>query len=423
MGELLFILYFPLIAGAVVIGLFVATNWPTHKPNIEGAAKSEPPGKIVALICVGVITSIGAWSWYEWEQLRRDPYEFYYRLTVDISDKMGRPVGIDVVVGCNGRRGYIIGGGLGNRGRSIDPVQYAWAIPDGHALSMETFPGSDMYSACHGGTTDNGRIARDWLPFVIWYDDASSLSHGLAYVSPRAQIVFHGARINRATASEYRAFKMRGPDNLIPPYLLDQKLTERMAITSDATPEMVADPTKAWRRSGSLVCRGVVRVPVPPVVRDELSKWRPTGSAKYWHLEDSLPAAIFSEIPTKDVGDGIFMRPDTPKWSEERPKVYPMSNDGDLNRLTKATFADGSYHKEVRIAAEDLGFMDCGRKAPKQLEAAVTGRQIKPFDYVTETCFINDLLIGEHKKCQTYRSSAFAFEDNDYAIHERQFRR
>ena len=428
MAELLFWLFFPLIAGAVVIGLFVAANWPTHKPNIEGAAKSEPPGRIVALICVGAIASIGAWSWYEWEQQRRDPYEVYYRLTVDISDKLGRSIGINIVVGCSKRRGYIIGGGSYFSGDFMYPAQYAWLIPDGHALSVGTYPSGDINSACQGGTTDNGRIARDWLPFVIWYEDASNLSHGLAYatqdayVSPRAQMFFHGARISRATVPEYMAFKARGLDNLIPPYFLSQKLPERMAITSDATPEMVADPKKAWRRSGPLVCRGVVRVPVPPVVHDELSKWRPTASAKYWHLEGSLPTMISNKIRRQNAYyDGSFMRPDTPRWSEDRPKVYPMSYDGNLDRLTKATFSDGSYHKEVRIVAEDLGFMDCGRKAPKQLEAAVTGRQMRPSDNNTETCFIDSILIGERKKCKTY--NLLAFEGDDYALDLQDFAR
>lgn len=386
-------------------------------------------GVVVASICAGVIAGVSAWSWHRREQQKADPFGLYYRLTVDLSDKQGRPIGIDIVVGCGVHRGRIIGGGSTFDVMAMDAAFYAWAIPDGHALSVRTSPAIAATDTCAGGTTDNGRIAQDWLPFVIWYEDASDLSHGLAYatqdayVSPRARIVFHGARITRATAEEYLAFKRRGLVNLIPPYLSDALLNsarpQRMTAASDVKPDMMSDPKKAWRNSDWLTCRGVTRVPLPPDVRAELAKLRPPATAKYWHLEGNLTAALSAKIRSKSVTEGGgFIRPETPKWKDERPKVYPMSYDGNLNQLTKATFADGSYHKEVRIGSENLGFMDCGRKSLEPLEAAVTGRQMQSWNISQETCFIDGIMVGKHKGCFIYMP--LAFEDTDYVIYPQQ---
>lgn len=351
-----------------------------------------------------------------------DPYDLYYRLTVDLADKQGRPVGNDIVVGCGVHRGAILGGGSSFDVMAMDAAFYAWAIPEGHALSVRTSPSIAATDTCGGDTTDNGGIARDWLPFVIWYDDASDLSHGLAYAtqdayaSQRARLVFNGARITRATAAEYRAFKAGGPANLLPRYLSDALLRsarpERLGNAAEVTPEMVADPKLAWRNSDWLTCRGLIRVPLPAVVRAEIAKLKPVGAPKYWRLTEKLPPAIDNKIRRKDeTYSGGFMRPDTPEWSAERPKVYPQSYDGSLDRLSPATFTDGSYHTKTTIAPENLGFMDCGRNAPAPLEAAVTGRLMTGADRTKETCFIDGIRISEIAKCY-YNPPAY--EDSDY---------
>ncbi|MGX9979813.1 hypothetical protein [Methylobacterium fujisawaense] len=353
-----------------------------------------------------------------------DPYGLYYRLTIDLADKQGRPVGIDVVVGCGVHSGSILGGGSSFDVMAMDAAQYAWAIPDGHALSVRTSPAIAATDTCHGETTDNGGIARDWLPFVIWYDDAADLSHGLAYAtqdayaSPRARLVFKGARITRATAAEYRAFKARGPANLLPRYLSDALLRsarpERLGNAAKVTPEMVADPKLAWRNSDKITCRGLIRVPLPEVVRAEVAKHRPADAPKYWRLTEKLPPAISNKIRMNDeTYGGGFMRPDTPEWSAERPKVYPQSYDGSLDRLSRTTFANGSYHKETTIAPENLGFMECGRNAPGSLEAAVTGRQVRDADRAKETCFIDGIRISDIGKCYY---NPVAYENIDYVF-------
>lgn len=198
---------------------------------ISPSPDTSPPRKRfpIALTAIGLIVLAfgpGRWLVHLYYQTY-DPYGLYYRLTVDLADKQGRPVGIDIVVGCGVHYGSSIGGGSVVDVMGMDAAQYAWAIPDGHALSVRTSPAIAATDTCTGGTTDNGRIPRDWLPFVLWYEDATDLSHGLAYAtqdayaSPRARLAFRGARVARATADEYRAFKAHGPANLLPRYLSD----------------------------------------------------------------------------------------------------------------------------------------------------------------------------------------------------------
>jgi hypothetical protein len=134
--------------------------------EVAGTARSKWRGKplVFALIGLAVFGLFpGRWLYYRF----LDPYGLYYRLTVDLADKQGRPVGIDIVVGCGVHRGGIIGGGSSFEVMRMDSTQYAWAIPDGHALSVRTSPAIAATDTCGGGTTDNGEIARDWLPFVI----------------------------------------------------------------------------------------------------------------------------------------------------------------------------------------------------------------------------------------------------------------
>ena len=76
---------------------------------------------------------------------------------------------------------------------------------------------------CEGETTDNGVVPEDFLPKVIWYEDADDWLLGIGYFSmdayenPRAKLDFHGASVHAATAEEFKAALPRGAEeNLIP---------------------------------------------------------------------------------------------------------------------------------------------------------------------------------------------------------------
>ncbi len=57
----------------------------------------------------------------------RSQYSSYYRLEINLSDKQGRAVGINIVVGCDAQRSHSFGG-------SSSSTSWEWMLQDMHGL-------------------------------------------------------------------------------------------------------------------------------------------------------------------------------------------------------------------------------------------------------------------------------------------------
>ncbi len=123
-------------------------------------------------------------------------------------------VDFDIVVGCAVKvTGYGYGGSSYDAFR--DPIFFVKETMDGAAV-MQIVP-----DACQGQTTENGKVPPDFLPGVIWFDNARDLSLGVAYVSEdafeneRSKLTFLGSSIRKATRAEWEAFQPTAARNLL----------------------------------------------------------------------------------------------------------------------------------------------------------------------------------------------------------------
>ncbi|WP_238232815.1 hypothetical protein [Methylobacterium thuringiense] len=208
----------------------------------------------------------------------------FFRLRVHLRHA-GEPVEADIVVGCGARvTRYRDGGSSLDVGRF--PYRYAFSISAGHALEIRT-PG-----LCNGGTTANGDVPKDFLPYVIWYEHADDLSFGIlyasddAYANPRAQLTFSGAEVEPATPADFERWMASAPENLIPRWAAGS-LTGDNPDGLKATPDLLADPARYARLFGSPSnCYGVLRLQIPETLRPALARFRPADELLYW-----VPAA------------------------------------------------------------------------------------------------------------------------------------
>jgi hypothetical protein len=188
-------------------------------------------------------------------------------------------IDFDIVVGCAVRvTGYGYGGSSYDAFR--DPIFFVKETGDGAAV-MQLVP-----DACQGQTTENGEVPGDFMPGVLWFDDAKDLSLGIGYVSEDAfenensELKFLGSSIHKATRAEWEAFQPTAARNL-----LDQRPFIFGAPAVSAT-EVAHDP---WNKENlkrwlpRLSCKGLARYRVTdPVLKDMIAGHWPQDRPAYW---------------------------------------------------------------------------------------------------------------------------------------------
>ncbi|WP_156648537.1 hypothetical protein [Methylobacterium sp. Leaf108] len=222
----------------------------------------------------------------------------YFRLVVDLTfDKA--PVTVDVVVACGQHRTQSRAHGGTNETLGMSAYVYAVRLPGDHAVKVRTVGVPGAPNPCSGDTTANGRVPKNWLPLVVWYERADELAHGLgyadqdAYASPIARLGFRGARVETANAEDFERFLQTGPKNLVPPYLSQGMCCQGIPFLSQGEPvppEYLARPEKAWRFAGTARCRGVRRVRLSESQRETIralwpkerpDRWQPPAEGEY----------------------------------------------------------------------------------------------------------------------------------------------
>jgi hypothetical protein len=130
-------------------------------------------------------------------------FGWFYRMVVELSYG-GKPLNIEVIIGCGSQERHILG-----EGRSVRAI---WA-PYIYGVRVKTGEGVLVQSpnTCDR-ELDKAPMPPDFLPVVFWAPDASNLEfmvaylHEDAYAQPVSKLTFHKATFTEATRADYDAW-------------------------------------------------------------------------------------------------------------------------------------------------------------------------------------------------------------------------
>ncbi len=333
----------------------------------------------------------------------------YYRLRVNVEYR-AEPVLLDVVVGCNARTTLYKDGD-----RSVElglvPFAFGLRMQDGRALVVQP------PTACGGETTDNGRVPPDLLPLLIIYDDAGSPTEGTGYASldaynrPGSILKFNAATISRATRNEFDDWRQReAPRNIVRPEMIP------FTIGAPFVPSSWSPGTPLFGSE----CRGVLRVPLPERLREEVRRHRPENLPAFWvpsgpvnsrilsvasdtSLHDTVSIGGLSLSAFSGSGLGVYGLP-TPRgggmiaYSYPDLEIYPVLTDLSLTNLTRDGQAEPALVKKDRLIESNaiispgtLGLVRCfPTYEPTNGKAAKIRRPGAPVDFLVNGELVDD---------------------------------
>ncbi len=315
----------------------------------------------------------------------------YFRFVAELEFEKA-PLTIDIVVACQQHRTQ--SRALGGTSETLGMSAYLFAVPlpGGHAVTVRTVGARGIPDPCSGATTANGRVPKDWLPLVVWYDRADDLSHGLGYVNqdayanPIARLGFRGARVEAATAQDFDRFLQTGPKSLLPADLSGSMSgTNNLFLGPDVpvTAEYLAHPEKAWRYAGPPTCRGVRRIRLPQALRDTVRALWPADRPERWQP----PRAVEYDLKIKAVNDPKGPRLES--YDRDRRSAGPASDDTVFPVLSNEALrglgqdpqrAEAFSHDALVDEMPSLrGFVYCDSDAPPALVEALLKRPPERF--------------------------------------------
>jgi hypothetical protein len=220
---------------------------------------------------------------------------YFYRLRASFEIKEnGERLDFDYVVACDIRLTRWKGGGLSDDTR-LSPHVMVLPTAGGHALMLNSL------DECSGLTSENEDVPPDILPIAIWFNRIDDLSNGLGYVSedaydnPLGKLKFHGARIDRATRSEWEAWRKRAADEYV----------QRGALPGPWGYDYpVRDPEgleyAAW-------CGGYSRLKLPENMREKFRALWPPEHPRFWTLPNQDDGKIreFISDPNQPSPPGV----------------------------------------------------------------------------------------------------------------------
>jgi hypothetical protein len=229
-------------------------------------------------------------------QPKADYFRFKAKYTVIAT---GEAVQFDLVRPC-----FAVSG----RDSAGDSVGLTPHKPGGYFNGVEIFPKvtSDHHAiivriprACGGGTTANGGVPKDLMPFATWFDDADDLRYGWqyasedAYKSPLAKIRFDGASVEPAGLLDFWSWKRHASDG----FRSSKKVLHPYGLSFEQlnTPREIAG-----------ACHGVRRLTLPDEIRELARAAWPDGKPRFWMVplqaENRTPAqdALYRAIWTNE---------------------------------------------------------------------------------------------------------------------------
>jgi hypothetical protein len=228
---------------------------------------------------------------------------FRFKASYNYKGKNGlEPLDFDIVAGCAVQiTKYITGDAPGISSRT--PTKYALPTSDGAAVMVQ------VPRVCDGGTTDNGRIPKDFLPIAVTYESANDLSLGLMYASedaydgPLSKLEFKGATLEKASEEEFRTF-ITGDGfkkNLIS-LKSSRDFVGGPGDRIELTEELKQDPRMIWKQRMTGYCLGARRLKAPEELKKYLrTLWQP-GEPEYWYVDRQHSTHMMGWLRDLDTG-------------------------------------------------------------------------------------------------------------------------
>jgi hypothetical protein len=335
----------------------------------------------------------------------------YYRLKVKLTYK-GEPQDFNIVVGCNVRE-IIYKDNSSTYEAGLIPTVFGRRMSDGKGLVVRP------PNACDGQTTANGEVQPDLLPVVVVYDDAETLTFGIAYLtedaykSPLSVLKFGGATIETATRADFDQFRHAQP-NLV------RRESYFAALDSDAALKAKGF-TRVTRPFGNL-CQTYMRFRIPDELRTLVDRQWPRSRPIYWRADTyeaeseitkqiwgraqiltdrpgdpPRPWAAYMELePSLTADSGLVTRIGGGLVSRDRvhlfpPSLYPATDDYEAHRwpVDRSLWLSFLAGKDVFVTSDldfrggqTRGLAYCGvdprSSADREINAAIT-RKPKTF--------------------------------------------
>jgi hypothetical protein len=174
-------------------------------------------------------------------------------------------------------------GGLSNDS-TFSPRVMVKATAGGQAVMVKTI------DECSGLTSENNDVHPDVLPLAIWFDRVDELANGLGYVSedaydnPLGKLKFHGARIDRATRSDWEAWRKKAADAYV----------QRGALPGPWGYDYPDNLNERNPDVGKYVssCSGYQRLKLPDVIQTKVHQLWPSARTGYWAAPNELESEV-----------------------------------------------------------------------------------------------------------------------------------
>jgi hypothetical protein len=316
------------------------------------------------------------------ESVTVEPQGYFFRMQASYTHG-DEKIDFDYVAVCGYRTTIYKDNSRSNDGTYAPKVMIK-ATGDGGALMMRT------PRACKGQTTTNGKAPSDLLPFVVWFDDVADLTFGFgyaspdAYDSPHAQVQFHGATIEKASAADWKAWRAKAEAEYEPKGMLPGPWGYSYPAGHGRTTNVPYDPA---RRILVRNCKGYFRLKLPEEVRPQIRELWPEDRPKFWvqppkvRLHDRYRLADGTErnaryeggreyfnfpafnggngVPTR-IGSGVLPEGAFIKYPADTFPLLPRSRVMDPVPTAPAD----SYPRRLLIHEDMKGFVACGGDAP-----------------------------------------------------------
>lgn len=380
---------------------------------------------------------------------RAESDAYYARVHIGLTHK-GAPADIDFIVRCKDNvTRWRFGGSSHDPSPEKGPRVFVREIDGSHAVGTGVGSIPDGFDVCSGRTTQNGKVPKDWLPFVVWYDRAEDLSFGLGYLTQDAyersdaELEFHEAFVERSTREAFEASLKTGPKNLMPPWASGFLTGQPPQLPTDLAP-LIAEPWRAWRYDTFAGCHGVIRVPILPAMDELARSWRPVDNPRFWkpagdklfetfNIDRKLQAEYYSRAnawrdtksyirATKDDAKGEISdgNPPVAPLQPSRPQVFPAQIGYTLRALSaKPKTLDAIKSIDARLGdlKAERGIVYCEKTSPiKLFEEILKSEHIvaSPNYFGPYQCKIDGKTLDYSRNC--FEGQNIFIEDGEYFI-------
>jgi hypothetical protein len=253
---------------------------------------------VLGSLALAAAVSLGVWPMRPTPSIAqiysKDAGYFYrFRASFEVKET-GERLDFDYVVACNIRVTRWRDGGLSDD-TTFSPRVMVQATAERHAMMLKTL------NACGGLTSENSDIPPDVLPIAIWFDSVEDLSNGLAYVSedaydnPLGKLKFRGARIDRATRTDWEAWRKKANDDYV----------QRGALPGPWGYDYSYAKDQFDSESGKYVraCNGYRRLKLPETIRANIRPLWPSGHPRFWALPNAESYKIGGLLNDRSPGE------------------------------------------------------------------------------------------------------------------------